>query len=894
MSTEYLKVAMDCVGDPIFIQDKQHRFVFINNAACELFGKSREQLLEMTDYELFPKEQVEVFRKYNNYVFETGEENVNEESLTDSQGNVRTIVTKKTLYVDEAGEKYIVGSIRDITERKRIEEELLESEAKYRSVVENSLVGVYIVQDSLIRFVNRRWCEMYGYTYGEVVNKVNPLDLTPPEYKQIVKENVRKRLSGEVDHIEYESRAIRKDGKIIALKVLGSFMLYKGQPAISGTVSDITEHQKAEEALRTSQFQLSEAMDLAKIVYWEADHADNVFIHNDPFYAFYGTTAEQEGGYRMTREEYAKQFVHPDDLPLFYQFVEQNILRTGSDFVADIEHRIVRRDGEVRHVLVRVRVIRDASGSILKVYGTNQDITERKQMEKALQESAEQFRKIFEKSPIGMVMTDANFHFIRANAAFCTMFGYEEKELSSFTLKDITHPEHIPVDKLNANALANGEIPYYQTEKRYIRKDKGVIWGSSTVSIMRDRDNRFLYFFTTVEDITQRKQSEEEKARLESKLRQAQKMEAIGTLAGGIAHDFNNILTALLGYASLLRMRTNDATSQKYVDQIFSASQKATGLVQSLLAFSRQQAISLKPISLHSIIKGTEKLLKRLVTEDITIKTLLAKDDIAIMADTNQIDQILFNLATNARDAMPHGGTFIIETKIAELGDEFQRFHGYGEPGCYALLSISDTGIGMDETTQERIFDPFFTTKEMGKGTGMGLSTVYGIVKQHNGYITVYSEPDKGTVFHIYLPIVNKADKEEKPEPISVRGGNETILIAEDDMAVRNLISEVLIKYGYKIVEAIDGVDAIEQFKKAASIDLLIFDSVMPKKNGREAYNEIHKIKPDIKIIFTSGYTRDVFRDKGVEDKKFDFLQKPVSTNTLLQKVREVLDDRQD
>lgn len=176
----------------------------------------------------------------------------------------------------------------------------------------------------------------------------------------------------------------------------------------------------------------------------------------------------------------------------------------------------------------------------------------------------------------------------------------------------------------------------------------------------------------------------------------------------------------------------------------------------------------------------------------------------------------------------------------------------------------------------------------------MGLSTVYGIVKQHNGYITVYSEPDKGTVFHIYLPIVNKADKEEKPEPISVRGGNETILIAEDDMAVRNLISEVLIKYGYKIVEAIDGVDAIEQFKKAASIDLLIFDSVMPKKNGREAYNEIHKIKPDIKIIFTSGYTRDVFRDKGVEDKKFDFLQKPVSTNTLLQKVREVLDDRQD
>ncbi|OPX94001.1 MAG: Blue-light-activated protein [Syntrophorhabdus sp. PtaB.Bin006] len=371
-------------------------------------------------------------------------------------------------------------------------------------------------------------------------------------------------------------------------------------------------------------------------------------------------------------------------------------------------------------------------------------------------------------------------------------------------------------------------------------------------------------------------------------------MEAIGTLAGGIAHDFNNILTALIGYAGLLKMKIADGNLHTYVDQILLASQKATDLVHSLLAFSKQQVISLKPVSIHDIIRGTEKLLKRLVTEDIAIETLLAPEDITIMADATQIDQILFNLATNARDAMPQGGTLMIETQAVELGDEFHRFHGYGEPGRYALLSISDTGVGMDETTRERIFDPFFTTKETGKGTGLGLSTVYGIVKQHNGYITAYSEPDTGTTFHIYLPAVSETGKEEEVAPPPVKRGNEIILVAEDSGSVRELISKILIEYGYTPVEAADGADAVEQFKKTEKVDLLILDSVMPKMNGREAYDEIRKINPEIKVVFTSGYTRDVFQGKGIEDKQFNFIQKPVSPSALIQKVRDVLDERQE
>ncbi len=895
MSTEYFRAVVDCVGDPIFAKDRHYKFVFVNDAACEMFGKPCEEVLGKTDYELFPKEQADIFRKTDNAVFETGEKSVTEEQITDGLGNVRTIVTKKTLYVNKAGEKYIVGALRDITERKRAEDALLESEVKYRTIVENSLAGVYIIQDGLCRFVNRRFCEIYGYTYDEMTDKVSPLDLTHPEDRKLVEENLRKRLSGEADHIEYEMRAIRKDGKIITVKVLGSFMVYEGRPAVSGTVIDVTEQQRAEEALRAGRLQLSEAMDLAHIVYWEFDPVTNTFVLNDPFYAFYGTTAEQEGGYRMTREDYAQRFIDPDDRPLFYQFVEQSTSKPGPELVADMEHRIVRRDGEVRYILARVRIVKDDSGRIVKRYGANQDITERKQMEKAVQESEEQFRKMFEGSPFGMVMAGADFRFIRANAVFCRMLGYTEQELASLTFKDITHPDHVANDALCVNDLVSGKISLYRTDKRYVTKDKGVVWGSSTVSIMRGGDGRFLYFLTTVEDITQQRQSEEEKTRLELQLRQAQKMEAIGTLAGGVAHDFNNILTVITGYGTLLKMEMGQTNPlQTYVECVLSSAEKATHLTHGLLAFSRQQPILLTHIDMNKSLRSVEKLLKRLLTEDIAIKTLPAAEDITIMGDATQIHQILFNLAVNARDAMPHGGTLTVETKTVEVGDEFLRLHGYGEPGRYALLSVSDTGVGMHEATRERIFDPFFTTKETGKGTGLGLSTVYGIVKQHNGYITVYSEPNVGTAFHIYLPAVNKAVKKEEPAPAPVKGGSETILVAEDSEAVRGLLSRILTEYGYTTVEAIDGVEAIEQFKKADRIDLLILDSVMPKKNGREAYDEIQKIKPGIKVIFTSGYTRDVFLDKGIEDKKFNFLQKPISLPVLLQKVREVLDGRQD
>jgi PAS domain S-box-containing protein/putative nucleotidyltransferase with HDIG domain len=267
--------------------------------------------------------------------------------------------------------------------------------------------------------------------------------------------------------------------------------------------------KRSEEALRTSQRQLSEATDLAHIVYWEFDPVSQTYTFNDPFYVLYGTTAEQEGGYQMTREEYMQRFVHPDDLQFVRQNVEQNITKTGAEFFFDLEHRIVRRDGEARHILVRISVVKDNSGRIVRRYGANQDITDRKEMAKALQKSGEQFEKLFMESPLGMVIVGADFLFIRANAAFCRMSGYTEKELSSLTFKDLTYPDQIAKDISALNNLLSGKAALYRTEKQYIRKDKGVAWGSLTVNAIRDKDNRFLNFFTTVEDITVRKQAEE-------------------------------------------------------------------------------------------------------------------------------------------------------------------------------------------------------------------------------------------------------------------------------------------------------------------------------------------------------------------------------------------------
>ena len=415
-------------------------------------------------------------------------------------------------------------------------------------------------------------------------------------------------------------------------------------------------------------------------------------------------------------------------------------------------------------------------------------------------------------------------------------------------------------------------------------KDRYIVFEASPIY---SSTGELIAAIETLQDFTEGK-------RMEKQLLQSQKMEAIGILAGGVAHDFNNILSAIVGYSHLtLSKMPADDPLKGNLKAILQSSERATTLIQSLLSFSRKQVINPKPTGLNDIVLRFEEFLTRLIREDIKIITTCAGGDLTIFADRGQIEQLLMNLVTNARDAMPKGGTITIQTRSAHIDKQYIEERGYGKAGRYALLTVSDSGEGIDAETKSKIFEPFFTTKEQGKGTGLGLSMVYGIVKQNNGYIDVDSEPGRGTTFEIYLPLLEGVAAEERSETedLPAKGGSETILIAEDNENIRELFSTILQHHGYRVIKAVDGEDAVIKFcENRDQVRLLLLDGIMPRKNGKEAYEEIRAINPSIKAIFVSGYTEDIISREGLLEQGINFVQKPVTPSALLNKVREILD----
>jgi PAS domain S-box-containing protein len=508
---------------------------------------------------------------------------------------------------------------------------------------------------------------------------------------------------------------------------------------------------------------------------------------------------------------------------------------------------------------------------------------QRRQMQ--LIESEEKYRVLFESNPHPMWVYDLEtLKFLTVNDAAVEHYGYSRDEFLTMTINDIRPAEDISPLLENISRITTG------IDKagiwRHRKKDGTVIHVEITSHVVDFGGRRGEIVLAN--DVT-------DSLKLEEQLRQAQKMESVGLLAGGVAHDFNNVLTAIIGYGNLLQMKLAKTDPlRSYAESIMTTAQRAAQLTQSLLAFSRKQVIHPAPIELNSIILRVEKLLKRLIREDIELITSLVSADTTVMADSVQVEQVLMNLVTNARDAMPRGGTLNISTSIEELNEDYIAVHGYGKPGTYVKLSIADTGAGMDERTRERIFEPFFTTKEMGKGTGLGLASVYGVIKQHKAFIDVESEPGRGTSFHIYLPALKRIpSKNDAHTEEALQGGTETILVAEDDEIIRNLTSSILREFGYTVIVAEDGNDAVREYRENRDrISLLLFDVIMPRKNGKDAYEEIRTIRPDIKALFISGYSADMISSEGILEKGLSFISKPVSPSELLRKVREVLDKK--
>lgn len=484
-----------------------------------------------------------------------------------------------------------------------------------------------------------------------------------------------------------------------------------------------------------------------------------------------------------------------------------------------------------------------------------------------------------------IVATDLDFRITYYNPAAEKMFGRTAAEATGRKLTEIHPLEKADPARFKKDieiVKSRGEHQYaYETKKRgETHHFDSRIYG------MKDEHNKLDGFVLMERDITDYK-------RLEEQLLHSQKLEAVGLLAGGVAHEFNNILTAIMGYGSLLQPKFKDGDPYKtYVDNIVTSSKKAANLTQGLLAFSRKQIINPKSVNINTIVKKIQELLARVIGEDIELRTILTDMDLMATVDYGQIEQVLMNLATNARDAMPHGGILTIETEQVTLNDEYVNNHLDTNRGRYALISMSDTGVGMDEKTKEHIFEPFFTSKEVGKGTGLGLSIVFGIIKQHNGNIVVYSEPGKGTTFKIYIPLSNELQAAEAQQVVSSppRGGTETIFLAEDNEQVRNLVKTVLEGAGYEVMYA-DSEDAVRVFEESnGKIQLLLLDVVMPKKSGKEIYDDIRKIRPDIKALFMSGYTADIINRSGLLEEGINFISKPISPDELLRKVRDVLD----
>ncbi|MBP1772294.1 MAG: sensor histidine kinase response regulator [Holophagaceae bacterium] len=757
--------------------------------------------------------------------------------------------------------------LRARIKRHEAEAALREASSYSRNLIETSLDPLVTIDiDGTITDVNRATEQVTGVNRRTLIGSDFADYFTDPDmaragYRKVFTDGfvidyplAIRNVSGAVFDVLYNASVYRNEGG----EVLGVF----------AAARDITKRKQAEmEREQFHKFFITSA-DLMCI----AD-ASGTFVKTNP-------SCRETLGY--TEAEFLSRpfvdFVLPEDRQRTLEEVARQQARGTS---LDFENRYLCKDGSVKWL--SWRAIYDREEGL--TYAAARDITEHRRAEEEVKAREQEFRSLAENSPDDILRFDREGRLIYANHQSRPPAGAPPVEASPGGFPGIDPEERERFFATLRRVIDSGEVADLET------RVPGAAGTVQTRSIRftaeRDRDGQVVGALAFGRDIT-------EKARLEEQLRQSQKMEAIGQLAGGVAHDFNNILTAIMGFSNLARMKmAHDDPLRPLIDQILASSDRAAHLTKGLLAFSRKQVIQPKPADLNAIVKSVDRLLARLIGEDIELNTELTGESLILMVDVGQIEQVLMNLATNARDAMPKGGTLTISTEARELGADFVHAHGFGKAGRYAVVTVSDNGVGMSEAIREKIFDPFFTTKEQGKGTGLGLSIVYGIVKQHEGAINVYSEPGKGTTFRIYLPLVAIPVETERPEQgTPPQGGTETILLAEDDQGVRTLTTTYLREFGYRVIEAVDGRDAVETYTEhAGEIDLLILDVIMPKMSGKDAFDAIRAQHPEAKALFISGYTADALHRKGIFEEGIQFLAKPMSPFELLKKVRSLLDE---
>ena len=741
--------------------------------------------------------------------------------------------------------------------------------------MDNMMDSVYWINpDSSFLKVNIAACKMLGYSKSELLNLgIKDVDSMFPMEKWSAHWRELKKAGS----LHFESLYLAKDGRTIPVDISANFFEMDGKEFYCSIVRDMTEHKNAQQALQKSKEQFAMVLQGSQLGFWDWKISSGKVVRNERW-------AEMLG-YTLSEIEFTVKtwdtLIHEDDRALAWKSINDHL--EGRTPMHSVEYRMRCKDGQWKWISDKAKIVEYAAdGKPVRMSGTHQDITERKQVEA----ERERLLAAIEQSGEIIVITSSTGSIQYVNRAFEKVTGYTREEvlgqnpriLKSGVQDDVFYRQLW-------DTITRGDT--FQGKLINKRKDGQLYTEDATISPVFDTGGQIVNYVAAKRDITAQLQ-------LQAQFIQAQKMESVGRLAGGVAHDFNNLLSVILGYTEMA-LDQIDPSEPLHSDlqEILNAGRRSADITQQLLAFARKQTIVPKVLDLNKIVGSMLKMLQRLIGEDISLSWMPGSISGQVKIDPSQLDQLLANLCVNSRDAITGVGKLTIATRMAHLDEMYCARNKGFMPGDFVLLAVCDDGCGMEKDTLDKVFEPFFTTKRVGKGTGLGLATVYGIVKQNNGFINVYSEPGLGTTFNIYLPLhtAEAGDNQVKAATEIKLGHGETVLIVEDESAVLELARMMLFRLGYTVLTAGTPGEALLLVEESGDkIHLLITDVVMPEMNGRDLSRQLKKIKPDIKTLFMSGYTSDIIAHRGILEEGVDFIKKPFTSRDLAAKVREVLE----
>ncbi len=779
---------------------------------------------------------------------------------------------------------YRSGLTAEIAKHARTNLELRDTQEHYNRLTQVTREGVIVYHQGKIVDANAVAESLFGFRGGEMIGR-DFFDLWPLDAHAPIQQRMETENSATNPEI-----GVRKDGSRFNAEIVITAFMYRNRSMYLAVVQDVTERETAQQAVRETEERYQGVFEAAGEGIGILDLKGILQDANAAYADMLGFSRADLVGKPMSA------FVRRGDEPFTPAFLSE-IRTSKSRTPVRLEAVFLRKNGDPVDVEVALMPLTFAKRSAL--IGIFRDVTERKKAERALRESEMRYRMLADNATDIIWTMDMDLRFTHVSPAVTRVFGYTVAEALELPMTNLMRPEDVEIAR---NVLRNavqtshdgvaGSAPAV-LELRNVHKSGRTIWTETTIDYIRDEAGTPTGIIGATRDVTRRKEAEAEKETLQAQLRQALKMEAIGRLAGGVAHDFNNMLTGILVNAQIMIGALDVGHPLRLeAQEIKRAAERAADLTKQLLAFGRKQIISPKALNLNEMIQMSQKMIGRIIGEDIERIYDLGETLWSIHADPVQIDQVLVNLSVNARDAMPQGGTLRFVTRNCHLDRLFCRAHPGCTPGDYVLIQVSDNGHGMDEETQKLIFEPFFTTKEKGQGTGLGLATVFGVVKQNDGFIYVDSAPGQGATFRLYFPrLAAEAQTSVPAEPAAVRGGRERVMVVDDDEMIRDVTARVLRTSGYAVESATSGAAAIRMCREGGSApELLITDIVMPGMSGRELYDRLREIVPSVRVLFISGYPEDAIAGRGLLDIRTNYLQKPFSIERLSQLVREILD----